>query len=130
MWCQTPGSLQSRDGLLRSELNRRSAIGLDTPSRQNRESGIALLMVMLGMIVIGVLALGVVLATRSGVRQANSDLESSEMRAFFDAVILQAGVITVGYGQSQPAADRWCYANDHCVGARIPVSITSEFGKV
>ncbi len=85
---------------------------------------------MLGMIVIGVLALGVVLATRSGIQEATSDLEASEARAFFDGVILQAGVALLDTSDpNRPRVDG-VPQTIIVLGQKVPISITSEFGKV
>ncbi len=85
---------------------------------------------MLGMIVIGVLALGIVLATRSGVREANSDLEASESRSYFDAVILQVAVALLDTSNpNRPRVDGVTQMMT-VLGRRVQLSISSEFGKV
>ncbi len=103
---------------------------MDNPPHHENESGIALLLVLLGLIVISVLVLGLVLVTKSGMRESHSDLQASECRAFFDAVILQSGVSLLDTSNPNRARIDGVAQNITLLGQEIPVAITSEFGKV
>ena len=91
------------------------------------EEGIALFAVLLGLAVIAILALGMVLATRIGTQESHSDLESSEMRAWCDAVMLRTGVALL-----EPNSPRIDGAAQTIAlfGQQVPIRVASEFGKV
>lgn len=94
------------------------------------EAGVVLLAVMLGLIIISVLALGLVMTTGAGVGAAHSDLQSSEARAWSDAVILQAAVLLLDTNNpTRPRIDGVPQMIS-VMGQNIPVTITSEYGKV
>jgi len=99
-------------------------------ARPDDEAGIALLAVMLGLVVISILAFGVVLATKLGTEEARSDLVTSEMRAWFDAVTLRTGVALLETNaDDRPRIDGVGQTID-VLGQKVPIVVTSEFGKV
>ena len=102
-----------------------------TPAPQrDGESGMALLAVMLGMVVISILALGLVLATKLGPEEARSDLAASEMRAWFDAVVLRTGVALLDTNAGNRPRIDGVPGRIDVLGVSVPIMVTSEFGKV
>lgn len=99
-------------------------------SPPRRERGVALLMVLLGLAVLSVLALGLVLQTRAGVEETATGLQTSRLRALCDAVILQTAVSLLSPDETlRPRIDGVPQMID-VLGQKIPVTVTSEFGKV
>lgn len=94
------------------------------------ESGVALLAVLLGLIVISVLVLGLVLATRVSIDEAHSNLQTSRARAWNDAVILQTAVSLMDTSNSMRPRIDGVPQSVVVLGHNATITITSEFGKV
>lgn len=94
------------------------------------ESGIALLIVMLALLVLSAIAIGLIVETRSRIQEASIQLRASRMHALSDAVILQTAVSLLSNDENlRPRIDG---APQFVVvlGQKVPVTVTSEFGKV
>jgi len=98
--------------------------------RREDEAGVALLAVMLGLVVISILAFGLVLATKLGTEEARSDLVASEMRAWFDAVTLRTGVALLETNADDRPRIDGVGETIGVLGQKVPIVVTSEFGKV
>ncbi|WP_235703013.1 type II secretion system protein GspK [Acidiphilium iwatense] len=99
-------------------------------ARRDGESGFVLLVVILGLAILAVLALGLVLATKPGVRAAHAALEASKMHALADAVITLTAVSLLDTAQpTRPRVDGIGQVTS-ILGHKIWIKVTSEFGKV
>jgi len=97
---------------------------------RDREAGMALLLVIFGLIVLSALALGMILVSQAGARSARADLLASEARATADAILLQtAEDLLESDDPGRPRVDG-APLTLPVLDQPVTLSITCELGKI
>lgn len=90
----------------------------------------ALLLVLIGLVIISVFAMGMVMAAQTGARSAGAALVSSESRSFADAVLLQtAEALLDAHDPARPRVDGVPITLT-VMGEPVTLRLTCETGKI